>query len=656
MEMMVSTEDMNYLAQQSSDRISIILAGMTSLMNDTDQKVEVMESQTWFQRMVKTITGKNKLAKEEIQQNHDKLNAYMSQAMAELYNRDCINQEIMMSLGNQINELYADHLQLKEMLGAFVTKLNEKIESIDNFHMLNTEIEQGVYSGYESIVAICLVMSQMDKRVLEDNRKLDILKRSMQNQGILEQSDMMLTDFLLSIINMPDDKVGLIYMELGSIPENFVAKLVLDTIESYHFLPDMAKKMKNKNSVVTNIIENNQLDDGIALNISDVYDDFMESKCNFTCVSMTNNLKSVDNDRIYPDKSNVKIMMQESAESLISVLEYSYYYVEAHQSQKCECEEALNTLKTFAKKGDAEAQYYLGKAYINAEEDEEFPTFFSYYEGKNIELGYKYIEESAKQGYPDARIYMAPFYAMNDDREKGRKILEELMEESQEQSSEMMFALAKVLCKGNIFKLTCFWDENEDITETDAIKIVDLLKKCVELKHEESVYWLSQIYLSDKLERIGYMQDLKRYKEYLELAVDLENKDAIYELAQNYYNGMYSYSVNWKKAFELFDHPKLIGDGETLHMQGKMLWNGEGVETNKYLAVSRFEEAVKKREFADDSYTFLIQAYYTGEGCWLDYDERTRMEMAEKYINKLIREDSVYAKDVKEWREAWFGY
>ena len=73
----ITAEDINYLSQQSSDRINMILAGMTALMNDTNSKVSAMESQNWFKRMVRTVTGKNKMTQAEIEQNHDKLNAYM---------------------------------------------------------------------------------------------------------------------------------------------------------------------------------------------------------------------------------------------------------------------------------------------------------------------------------------------------------------------------------------------------------------------------------------------------------------------------------------------------------------------------------------------------------------------------------------------------
>ena len=109
----VSKEDMNYLAEQSANNLNKILAGMTALMNDTDNKVEVMESQGWFKRMIKTVTGQNKATKEQIQRNHEKLNAYMSEAIAELYKQNCIDHQIIISLGNQLNELYAEHIQLK---------------------------------------------------------------------------------------------------------------------------------------------------------------------------------------------------------------------------------------------------------------------------------------------------------------------------------------------------------------------------------------------------------------------------------------------------------------------------------------------------------------------------------------------------------------
>ena len=274
----VAIEDVNYIAVQSTGRINMILSGMTALMNDTEAKVATMESQDWFQRMVKTVTGKNKITQIEIQKNHDKLNAYISETIAELYNRNCIDHEVMMSLGMQLNELYADNLQLKQMLGAFVGKLNEKIDSVDNFHMLTTEISQGVYSTYSPIVAVCKVISKFDKRIIEDDRKLDILKRSLTEQKIINNAEVPLTDYLMSIMNVPVEEMGQIYLELGTIRGNFMSNIILGMIEKYHFLPDMARKMKNKKSLIDEIIIEENLDASVVLIISEIYEDFVKSK------------------------------------------------------------------------------------------------------------------------------------------------------------------------------------------------------------------------------------------------------------------------------------------------------------------------------------------------------------------------------------------
>ena len=271
-------EDVNYLCQQSSGRINIILSGMIALMNDTDGKVAMLESQKWFQRMVKTVTGKNKLTQGEIQKNHDKLNAYMSQAIAELYNRNCIDHQVMLSLGTQLNEIYIDHLQLKNMLGSFVSKLNEKIDSIDNFHMLITEIEQGVYSQTSPIISICKVISQFDSRILEDDRKLDILRRNLIAQKIINEESIYLTDYLMEVLEMPVDEFGQIYLELSTINNNFMANIILKTMDKYCFLSDIERKLKNKDTLIREVIQKEGLVDTASLCINEIYHDFISSK------------------------------------------------------------------------------------------------------------------------------------------------------------------------------------------------------------------------------------------------------------------------------------------------------------------------------------------------------------------------------------------
>lgn len=102
---------------------------------------------------------------------------------------------------------------------------------------------------------------------------MNILQRSMASQGILNDTQTTLADYLMSIAQISVEDAGAIYIELSSIRGNFMANIILRMIENYHFLPDMAQKLKNKQALVESVIANEQLEPSITLSIKDVYDD-----------------------------------------------------------------------------------------------------------------------------------------------------------------------------------------------------------------------------------------------------------------------------------------------------------------------------------------------------------------------------------------------
>lgn len=309
--MIITKEDVSFLAKQPTGNLNMILSGMTALLRDNESKVAMLESQTWFQRMSRTLTGRNKMTQQEIQRNHDKINMYMTQAMTELYEQNCIDREVMMTLGNQINSLYAEHVQLKQILGAFAAKLNEKIESVDNFHMLITELEQGIYKDKPKIVLVCEILSKLDGNTIQDERKLEILQRTLQNQNILDNTPIMITEYLMDIINTPVEDIGKIYLEMETISGNYIASLILKMIEAYHFLPDMARKLKNKAKVVEEMVNKESLDSEIALSIMEIYQGFIEEKLN---IISSFEMMEVKSERIEGQDTEILKVVEEKGE------------------------------------------------------------------------------------------------------------------------------------------------------------------------------------------------------------------------------------------------------------------------------------------------------------------------------------------------------
>jgi len=583
---LVPIEDMNYLTQQSQGKINMILSGMTALMNDTEEKTEKIEKQNWFQRMIKTVTGKNRATREEIRQNHDKLNAYMSQAIAELYDRSCIDSQVMISLGTQLNELYAEHLQLKQMLGAFVVKLNEKIDSVDNFHMLNTEIEQGVYSNDEKIIAICKVMSQFDNRIMEESRKLDILKRSMEKQEIITGDEVLLKDYLMKILNTSTDEIGKIYLELSTIRNDFFASLILGIIEDYHFLPDIQRKMIRKDKLIENLIQREGLDDTITLSVNEVYDNFINSKLEVKEGLVTGETIQTQGKSQISYDNDLKI---EKAEQLFL---------------SCKFDEAFEIFEKLAENGNGRAMYFLGEFYDqsygkirkNKKKSEEwrikgkekgdvlaalnvaysFPknsdegniNFFELFENvlkvskngdifaqneladmylygygtkENEEEGIKWLKKSAEAGYWRTMNQLGNLFYNRGDYEKAI----EWYKKSFEKGCDW----------GGLFLAACYQKGNG--VRQDKFKALELYKEVYDLDNSTSGLAASTIG-NIQYDEKNYLEAIEWYKR----GIEKDSSLAYYGLAECYYNGN-GVLRDKNKAYELYKKAAELGDEDS---------------------------------------------------------------------------------------------
>lgn len=564
---LIPIEDMNYLAQQSQGKINMILSGMTALMNDTEDKTEKIEKQNWFQRMVKTVTGKNRATREEIKQNHDKLNAYMSQAIAELYNRNCIDSQVMISLGTQLNELYAEHLQLKQMLGAFVVKLNEKIDSVDNFHMLNTEIEQGVYSDNEKIIAICKVMSQFDNRIMEEPRKLDILRRSMEKQEIITEDEVLLTDYLMDIMNISVDEIGKIYLELSTIRRDFFANLILGVIEDYHFLPDMQRKMMKKEKIIGNLIQREGLDDTITLSINEVYDNFINSKIEVKegLIPVESIQNQTGNQISYNNNDNLEMKKAEQI--------FLNYKLDV----------AFELFKKLAENGNGRAMYFLGE-------------FYSQPYGKTKKDNKKAKEwriKGKEVGDVLAALNVAYYLPKNSD-ERNRTCFE-LFED-----------ILKLSEDGDIFaqnELADMYLYGYGI-EGDKEEGVKWLKKSAESGYWRSMDELANCYFNG----IGVSQDKLK-------AIDLYKK--VYELgsgrAANGIGRIYENQNNSEEAVKWYRRGFEKGDSRSGYNLAYCYSNGIGVSQDELKALELYKKVYELGGSASGETAYEIGGIYLGQ-------------------------------------------
>lgn len=538
---LLTGEDTRFLAQQPEYEVDIMVGQMTTLMqnitnlqNDTDDKVAQLQNQGWFKRMTNTLFGRNKATKQEIQKNNDKVMTYISQSVAQLYQMNLINERVICSLGNRMNEVYlqvtemnqemltmkgqisqlmAVQQQTMEALGAFVNKLNEKIESVDNFHMMISEIQNGMYNDSSKLYNLCSILSQLDKRQMEDNRKMALLKDSIEKAGIITEDNITVQECLKEIIALPQEKIGLIYLELCNFRNSFPANLFADMIEGYHFLSKMEKMSKKKEVLIQRVLDQYELDSDATFSIADISESFFENKQE--CLVNINNLQIGVNDTS-EDEEAANIWQEYDEAEEIGI---NYNSLSADE------------LIALANNGDVYAMDTLGAAYEFGEDKEVIGVLGI---EKDFEEAVKWYRKAAEQGFDIAQDSLGNCYylghGVDEDYVKAVKWYRKAAEQG--------------LCTAQDSLGDCYY-YGRGVDEDDA-EAVKWYRKAAEQGLDTAQHSLGKCYY------FGYGVDEDKVKavKWYRKAAEQGNDDAKTNLGWCYYCG-FGVSENVQKAEEL---------------------------------------------------------------------------------------------------------
>ena len=624
---LLTGEDTRFLAQQPEYEVDIMVGQMTTLMqnitdlqNDTDDKVAQLQNQGWFKKMTNTLFGKNKATKQEIQKNNDKVMTYISQSVAQLYQMNLINERVICSLGNRMNEVYlqvtemnqemltmkgqisqlmAVQQQTMEALGAFVNKLNEKIESVDNFHMMISEIQNGMYNDSSKLYNLCSILSQLDKRQMEDNRKMALLKDSMEKAGIITEDEITVQECLKEIIALPQEKIGLIYLELCNFRNSFPANLFADMIENYHFLSKMEKMSKKKEVLIQRVLDQYELDPDAAFSIADISESFFENKQE--CLVNINNLQIGVNDT-YEDEAAANIWQEYDEAEEIGI---NYNSLSADE------------LIALANNGDVYAMDTLGAAYEFGEDKEVIGVLGI---EKDFEEAVKWYRKAAEQGFDIAQDSLGNCYylghGVDEDYVKAVKWYRKAAEQG--------------LCTAQDSLGDCYY-YGRGVDEDDA-EAVKWYRKAAEQGLDTAQFSLGSCYDFGYGVDIDYIEAVKWYRE----AAEQGNAIAQSNLGVCYQNGK-GVEKNAAEAVKWYRKAAEQGNAVAQSNLGVCYRNGEGVEKNAVEAVKWYRKAVEQG--STDAQNGLGLCYQNGEGV-----ERNVVE-AVKWYRKAAEQGNTNAQN-----------
>lgn len=305
MNKIISQDEISVLSDMKPAELNVVVAQMVSLTNalvsgknDTDSMVESLEKQPWYRRMLFTLIGKNKATKEEIAQKKNQISVYAVQAIGSLYEMGKIHEDIISSLGQKINDVYHQItlnsfeqimikdsiINLKDMVETITVKLNNKIEKVDSFTMLNEEIKQGIYNDDNAMVSVCGILSHLNIDVLKDERKMEIIKRSINEMNVFSDTEKPLIAFMDEVAAMPIDKTGMAYLELSSMSDNLFASIFSSFMEKYNMLPKMERMAKEKDLIVKKIVDEFDINANAEFSSMDLFNSFVDSKCEISYI------------------------------------------------------------------------------------------------------------------------------------------------------------------------------------------------------------------------------------------------------------------------------------------------------------------------------------------------------------------------------------
>lgn len=575
---LITDDDINFLLEENQERISFVISGMTSLINDTENKAEMLENQKWYQRMSKTLTGKNKMTKEEIKKNHDRINVYLSQAVSTIFEMNRLDHKIILSLGNHVNQLYVENIKLKQMMGAFVEKLNAKIESIDNFHMLNTEIEQGIYNG-TNIVSLIQVISQMDARTVMDDRKNAIILRSLSEKNIISEEKTKIHNILADIVDTDINEVGELYLECESVKENFLTKLVSDIILRFHFLSELERGIISKKKLIKTVLDENNISDDAEISYRNIFESIIESKKEII-------LKLQEEER---NKKSSKFTEYQNLYFACNIYDFA---------------DSVDDIESLSESEYARMQYYFARMILHYD-DIEYKEILENSKKMGDLLASAWSKRIDNSIVDDELIDQITLMAETGDV-AAQVELYYIYRDEQTRNEEKALKWLNIAAENGYF-LALNILGNLAEKEKDYSTALQWYRKAAEIGDAVSTNMIGKLYWNG----CGVEASLERAKEYFEKAASLEYPTAIHNLGV-----YYEANQNNEMAYKYYHDAAEYGYADAMYKVGDFLDTGKGIRSDKAEAMRWYKEAAENNN-VEAQYMLGVNYHY---GMYLSED------------------------------------
>lgn len=246
-----TSDDFKYFSSCNDAETERIISGMTSIIDANEDKLAAMQNQDWFKRIWLTVSGKNKATVKEMEENRNKLAAYSVQVFAKFIEEKCISDAVISNLAIRSNDIYSSHLELQGIMYEIVNNLNVKIDGVDNYNNLITDIQNDKYSYEKIFVSLLEILSLLDKQMSSNKERLIRIRETMEKGGFDFHQNVSIIDFAEQILALPEESIGRIHLFTQNHMEFIFIRFACCLIEQYYFEPISNRAIIKENAVKT---------------------------------------------------------------------------------------------------------------------------------------------------------------------------------------------------------------------------------------------------------------------------------------------------------------------------------------------------------------------------------------------------------------------
>ncbi len=255
--------------------ITLIIAGLTSIIEGNESAMKKMKEQKWFQHIWYTLTGKNRAEVEDMKAKRDELSKYTIKLLVKMNQKLGDHTVLIDDLYRSLSIVRNDVNDLQDVVDDLARKLNEKINSVDHYNNIITDIQNGNFDPNKALISLIEIMSQIDRRTADDISKLDRIRQTMEKNGFDFASEINVGKHAEDVFSLPEEKVGSIYLFCQSCSN--ISKYLAYTcrlIENYFYCGETDRReARESGEAVNNALRWSGLRDSSNCVVSSMYND-----------------------------------------------------------------------------------------------------------------------------------------------------------------------------------------------------------------------------------------------------------------------------------------------------------------------------------------------------------------------------------------------